>query len=243
MCTQLHERLRVARERRGMSLATIARQWGVREQNLVLIEQDRFEELPTGLYGRTAVRAYATAVGFPADEVLAEVIDRLRTPEDPLDGLARVRGLARQPERTFKEMLHVPTPEVSLSSSTPRPRRQRHRWTGAARRSISCCSQLTAAGRRRAGDRGAASRRPVDAGALRPHRRALLRPAGRPRARDRRLEDRPHVGRSGDGRRRRPHAASTPRLTLLPSSGTLKVECPRAQQLPTAGGKSGSRPS
>ena len=65
MCTQLHERLRLARERRGMSLATIARQWGVREQNLVLIEQDRFEELPTGLYGRTAVRAYATRRGAP----------------------------------------------------------------------------------------------------------------------------------------------------------------------------------
>lgn len=118
MCTQLHERLRLARERRGMSLAEIARQWGVREQNLGLIEQDRFEELPTGLYGRTAVRAYATAVGLPADEVLAEVLDRLRTLEDPLDGLARVRGLTRQPERTIREILHVPTPEVSLSSST-----------------------------------------------------------------------------------------------------------------------------
>jgi hypothetical protein len=101
-----------------MTLATIARQWGVREQNLLLIEQGRFEELPTGLYGRTAVRAYATAVGIPADEALIEVIDRLRTLEDPLDGLARVRGLTRQPERTFKEILHVPTPEVSLSSST-----------------------------------------------------------------------------------------------------------------------------
>ncbi len=101
-----------------MSLATIASQWGVREQNLLLIEQGRFEELPTGLYGRTAVRAYATAVGLPADEALVEVIDRLRTLEDPLDGLARVRGLTRQPERTFKEILHVPTPEVSLSSST-----------------------------------------------------------------------------------------------------------------------------
>jgi len=106
MCTQLHERLRLARERKGMSLATIARQFGVREQNLLLIEQDKLEELPTGLYGRAAVRAYASAV------------ERLRTPEDPLDGLARVRGLARQPERTFKEILHVPTPEVSLSSST-----------------------------------------------------------------------------------------------------------------------------
>jgi hypothetical protein len=118
MCTGLHEQLRLARERRGLSLATIARQWGVRETNLELIEHDRFEDLPTGLYGRAAVRAYATAVGLPGDEVLAEVMSRLRTPEDPLDGLARVRGLVRQPERTFKEILHhVPTPDVQLSST------------------------------------------------------------------------------------------------------------------------------
>ncbi len=118
MRTELHERLRLARERRGLSLATIGRQWGVREQNLELIERDRFEELPTGLYGRSAVRAYATAVGIPADEALAQVVDRLRTPEDPLDGLARVRGLTRQPERTFKDILHVASPEVTLSESS-----------------------------------------------------------------------------------------------------------------------------
>ena len=83
MCTQLHERLKQARERRRISLASIARQWGVREQNLELIERDRFEDLPTGLYGRAAVRAYATAVGLPADEVLREVADRLRSPRTP----------------------------------------------------------------------------------------------------------------------------------------------------------------
>jgi Helix-turn-helix domain len=118
MCMPLHERLRLARERRGLSRATIARQWGVREQNLELIDAGRFEELPTGLYGRTSVRSYALAVGLPADEALAEVVDRLRTPEDPLDGLARVRGLTRQPERSIKEILHVPAPEISLSSSS-----------------------------------------------------------------------------------------------------------------------------
>ena len=74
ICTGLHEQLRLARERRGLSLATIARQWGIREANLELIEQDRFEDLPTGLYGRAAVRAYATAVGLPGDEVLTEVM-------------------------------------------------------------------------------------------------------------------------------------------------------------------------
>ncbi len=117
MCTELHIRLRLARERRGLSLATIARQWGVREYNLELIEKDRFEDLPTGLYGRTAVRSYAIAVGVPADEALAEVSDRLRTPEDPLDGLARVRGLTRQPERTIKDILHVQGREMTLSTT------------------------------------------------------------------------------------------------------------------------------
>ena len=68
MCTQLHERLKLARERRRLSLATIARQWGVREQNLELIERNRFEELPTGLYGRNAVRA--SEKEFLADQIM-----------------------------------------------------------------------------------------------------------------------------------------------------------------------------
>jgi hypothetical protein len=118
MCTQLHERLKQARERRRISLASIARQWGVREQNLELIERDRFEDLPTGLYGRTAVRAYATAVGLPPEQVLGEIADRLRSPEDPLDGMARVRGLTRQPERTLKEILHMPSTDINLSTTT-----------------------------------------------------------------------------------------------------------------------------
>lgn len=110
--------MKQARERRRVTLPAIAKKWGIREQNLELIERDRFEELPTGLYGRAAVRAYATAVGLSADEALAEVADRLRSPEDPLDGLARVRGLSRQPERTLKEILHMPSTEIRLSSTT-----------------------------------------------------------------------------------------------------------------------------
>jgi hypothetical protein len=117
ICTGLHEQLRLARERRGLSLSTIAHQWGVRETNLELIEHDRFEDLPTGLYGRAAVRAYATAVGLPGDEVLAEVHGRLRTPEDPIEGLARVRGMERPQQRTFRDVLHVPAPKVQLSTS------------------------------------------------------------------------------------------------------------------------------
>jgi transcriptional regulator with XRE-family HTH domain len=116
MCKQLHERLRLAREQRGLSLAAIARESGVREQNLILIEQNAFEELPTGLYGRHAIRSFACAVGIPADDALAEVQSRLREPEDPMDGLARVRGLER------------PQPRKEIDPSTARPRALRFAW-------------------------------------------------------------------------------------------------------------------
>ena len=147
MCTQLHERLKQARERRRISLASIARQWGIREQNLELIERDRFEDLPTGLYGRAAVRAYATAVGLPADEVLKEVADRLRSPEDPLDGMARVRGLTRQPERTLKEILHMPVDGHQAEHDDARAGRERHRRAVPARRRLPAARTDGAGGR------------------------------------------------------------------------------------------------
>ena len=224
MCTQLHERLRLARERRGMSLATIARQCGVREQNLLLIEQDRFEELPDGSLRPCAVRAYATAVGIPADEALAEVIDRLRAPEDPLDGLARVRGLTRQPERTFKEILHVPAPEVSLSSST------RAHVANAVDGLVLLGRRLPAAradggGGRRARDRSAARRGAVDAGALRARSQRSTSCCSA-------------VSRARRSARRSRTRRSTPRWSKASSGccacgesdpGTLNRDCPRAQ--------------
>ena len=122
MCTQLHERLRLAREARGLSLAAIARDKGVREQNLMLIERDAFEELPTGLYGRHAIRSYAAAVGIPPDEALAAVQPRLRELEDPMDGLARVRGIERpQPRRPSEEPVERAAARVVSEPVPPGP--------------------------------------------------------------------------------------------------------------------------
>lgn len=103
---RLHERLRRERQRRGIAIATLARDCGVRERNLLLIEQDKFEELPTGLYGRHAVRVYAKTLGIPEDEALAEVSERLRTPEDAMVGFARVRGIPTS-ARPRQVQLHV----------------------------------------------------------------------------------------------------------------------------------------
>ena len=114
MCTQLHLKLKMARERRGLTLQTIAKESGVREQNLWLIECGKFDELPTGLFGRHAVRNYAQAVGMSPDEALAEVAHLLRVPEDPMDGLARVRGFARRKERKGPE-------PAAVSDAAPAP--------------------------------------------------------------------------------------------------------------------------
>jgi transcriptional regulator with XRE-family HTH domain len=92
----IQQRLKRAREDRGLSLAALEGRIGVRGEVLALIENGAFGELPAGLYGRHAVRAYARAVGLDADEVLEKVEPALREPEDPLDGLARLRGLTRR---------------------------------------------------------------------------------------------------------------------------------------------------
>jgi len=92
----VQQQLKRAREDRGMSLAALEDKVGVKMQVLALIEKGAFGELPAGLYGRHAIRAYATAVGLDADDVLERVGAALPEPEDPLDGLARVRGLTRR---------------------------------------------------------------------------------------------------------------------------------------------------
>jgi transcriptional regulator with XRE-family HTH domain len=94
MC--LNERLRQARERKGWTLGTLAIRTGVRESLLASIESGAFGELPSGLYGRAAIRAYAAEVGMDASAVLEEAAPLLAPIEDPLDGLARVRGVQRR---------------------------------------------------------------------------------------------------------------------------------------------------
>jgi hypothetical protein len=94
--SQLHESLRQARERKGWTLATLASRTGVRESVLAVIDRGGFGELPAGLYGRAALRAYAAEVGLDAVAVLDEAARLLPPVEDPLDGLARVRGFARR---------------------------------------------------------------------------------------------------------------------------------------------------
>ena len=89
----VYERLRQSRIARGEDLASLARRAGVREALLQAIEQGRFADLPRGIYGRSAIRSFASALGLDAVEVLAECDPLLPRADDPIDALARLRGI------------------------------------------------------------------------------------------------------------------------------------------------------
>jgi transcriptional regulator with XRE-family HTH domain len=63
-------RLRRERERRGISLETIASLTNVSVELWKGFENNDFSRWPTGLYARAFVRDYAKAVGVDADEVV-----------------------------------------------------------------------------------------------------------------------------------------------------------------------------
>ena len=63
-------RLRSERERRGISLETIATITNVSVELWLGLEQNDFSRWPSGIFARAFVRDYAKAVGLDADEVV-----------------------------------------------------------------------------------------------------------------------------------------------------------------------------
>ena len=65
-------RLRSERERRGISLNTIATVTKVGADLWVGLERNDFSKWPSGIFARAFVRDYARAIGMDADEVVDE---------------------------------------------------------------------------------------------------------------------------------------------------------------------------
>src|SRR5438067_1406294 len=98
----VHERFRAARLRQARTLAAIALQIGAREDWLRAIEDGRFGDLPSGLYGRATLRGYAKALGLNGDEMLADCASLLPALDVPIAGLARLKGLRPRDDRLPK---------------------------------------------------------------------------------------------------------------------------------------------
>jgi transcriptional regulator with XRE-family HTH domain len=72
-----------ARDRAGLTAADVARMTSLSPRTIAAIEEERYDELPAGIYARSFVRAYAETVGLDPDTILETL--QLRLPEAPLD--------------------------------------------------------------------------------------------------------------------------------------------------------------
>ena len=64
------QRLRQAREQRGMTVSAVADTLRLSSAMIEALEQDRYDELPPPAFVRGYLRSYAELLGLPADEVL-----------------------------------------------------------------------------------------------------------------------------------------------------------------------------
>jgi transcriptional regulator with XRE-family HTH domain len=76
-------RLRLERERRHVTLASIAADTKIGLALLQGLERDDLSRWPSGIFRRSFIRAYAQAVGLDADVVTREFLERFRDPSEP----------------------------------------------------------------------------------------------------------------------------------------------------------------
>jgi cytoskeleton protein RodZ len=71
-------KLRLARERRGISLRQIAANTKISVAALEALERNDVSKLPGGIFSRAFVRSYALEVGLDADETVREFLERFQ---------------------------------------------------------------------------------------------------------------------------------------------------------------------
>jgi hypothetical protein len=79
--------LRRARLTAGLTIDEVAARTRLSPRLVILLDEGRFQELPGGLYARSYVRAFATAVAMDPDVALSRLEQMLPGTADPLDAL------------------------------------------------------------------------------------------------------------------------------------------------------------
>lgn len=78
-------RLRQERERRRISLESIAQNTKIGRSLLEALERDDVSRWPTGIFRRSFIRSYAKAIGLDPDETVREFVERFPDPSHPPD--------------------------------------------------------------------------------------------------------------------------------------------------------------
>jgi len=79
------EKLQQARRFKNLKIEDISRKLNIRSEYLQALEEERFENLPAGLYGKNFIKEYASFLGLNVKEIIkdwdAQVINS--SPDDP----------------------------------------------------------------------------------------------------------------------------------------------------------------
>ena len=78
MAESIGEKLRLAREARGIVLRDISEQTRISIRYLEAIENDDFRRLPGGIFNRSFIRAYAKFIGYDENNALEDYARTLR---------------------------------------------------------------------------------------------------------------------------------------------------------------------
>jgi len=78
MAESIGEKLRLAREARGIALRDISEQTRISIRYLEAIESEDFRRLPGGIFNRSFIRAYAKFVGYDENNALEDYARTLR---------------------------------------------------------------------------------------------------------------------------------------------------------------------
>lgn len=88
MSDSLGEKLRAAREDRGISISEVAEQTRIAPMYIECIEADNYKPLPGGIFNKGFVKSYARFIGFDEQEALrdySQIVARTEgTDDDPL---------------------------------------------------------------------------------------------------------------------------------------------------------------
>src|SRR2546423_15408242 len=78
MAESTGEKLRLAREARGIALRDISEQTRISIRYLEAIEADDYRRLPRGIFNSSFIRAYAKVIGYDEDGALQEYSRTIR---------------------------------------------------------------------------------------------------------------------------------------------------------------------
>lgn len=85
MAESIGEKLRLARETRGIALRDISEQTRISMRFLQAIESDDYRRLPGGIFNRSFIRAYAKFIGYDEQEAMDEYARTIREQGPPDD--------------------------------------------------------------------------------------------------------------------------------------------------------------